>query len=185
MVGVLVQHFLPAQHITDAKGAITTIEGLVTLLLALVLGLLIWTSHGVYSTQQSEAQTLGSQILQLDLALEHYGPEADRGRELLKKELVATRQRFWGGDGDGPALPTYAQSRAELRGMDGFFCALKPATDEQRRLLDTARQLSASILQTHYLMARQLSSPLPQRASDQCRLLGDSPVHLRRSAVDI
>jgi hypothetical protein len=161
MVGVLIQHFLPAQHITEAKGAITTIQGLVSLLLALVLGLLIWTSHGVYSTQQSEAQTLGSQILQLDLTLEHYGPEADRGRELLKKELVAARQRFWGGDGAGPSSLTYAQSRAELRGIDVFFCALKPATDEQRRLLDLARQLSSSIVQTHYLMSRQLRSPFP------------------------
>jgi len=95
----------------DAKGAITTIQGLVTLLLALVLGLLIWTSHGVYATQQSEAQTLGSQILQLDLTLEHYGPEAERGRELLRKELVAARERFWGRDGAGPALLTY-RSRA-------------------------------------------------------------------------
>jgi hypothetical protein len=161
MVGALIQHFLPTEHIIDAKGAITTIQGLVSLLLALVLGLLVWTSYGIYTQQQSEALTLGSQILQLDLALEHYGPEADRGRELLKKELVATRQRFWGGDGAGPASLTYAQSRAELRGMEVFFCALKPATDEQRRLLDTARQLSASILQTHYLMARQLSTPFP------------------------
>src|SRR5271170_7301033 len=143
MLGILLQHSLPSQHIADAKGAITTIQGLVTLLLALVLGLLIWTSYGVYSQQQSEAQTLGSQVLQLDLALERYGPEADRGRQLLLKEPVAARERFWAGDGAGPARLTYAQSRAELRDLDAFFAALKPATDEQRRLLDTIRQLSA------------------------------------------
>jgi branched-subunit amino acid transport protein AzlD len=61
IVGVLLQRFLPTQHMTDAKTAITTIQGLVTLLLALVLGLLVWTSYGVYSQQQSEAYTLGSQ----------------------------------------------------------------------------------------------------------------------------
>ena len=162
MVGVLLQHFLPTQHLSDAKGAITTIQGLVTLLLALVLGLLIWTSYGVYSQQQSEAQTLGSQILQLDLALERYGPEADHGRELLRRELVATRERFWGVNGAGPARLTYCQSRAEMRDFDGFFAALKPATDEQRHQLDAARQLSASIVQTHYLMARQLRTPFPK-----------------------
>ena len=161
MVGVLLQRLLPMQHLSDAKTAITTIQGLVTLLLALVLGLLIWTSYGVYSQQQSEAQTLGSQILQLDLALERYGPEADRGRELLKQELIATRERFWGGDGAGPARMTYGESRAELRDFDGFFAALKPATDDQRRQLDSARQLSASIVQTHYLMSRQLRNPFP------------------------
>lgn len=159
MIGVLLQRFLPTQHMSDAKNAITTIQGLVTLLLALVLGLLIWTSYGVYSQQQSEAHTLGSQILQLDLALERYGPEADRGRDLLKRELVATRERFWGADGLNQL--TYGESRAELRDFDGFFAALKPATDDQRRQLDTARQLSASIVQTHYLMARQLKNPFP------------------------
>jgi hypothetical protein len=160
IVGILLQHWLPTQHIADAKSAITTIQGLVALLLALVLGLLIWTSYGVFSQQRSEAHTLGSQILQLDLALERYGPEADRGRELLKQELIATRQRFWGDD--GVARLTYCESRAELRDFDGFFAALKPATDEQRDQLDSARQLSASIVQTHYLMSRQLSSPIPK-----------------------
>jgi hypothetical protein len=161
LVGVLLQHLLPTQHMADAKSAITTIQGLVGLLLALVLGLLIWTSYGVYSQQRSEAQTLGSQILQLDLALERFGREADRGRELLKQELVSTRMRFWGGDGAGPARVTYCESGAELREFDGFFAALKPASDEQRHQLDMARQLSASIVQTNYLMSRQLWNPIP------------------------
>ncbi|HKN31168.1 MAG TPA: hypothetical protein VJY34_26155 [Roseiarcus sp.] len=160
LVGHALQRLLPQEHLADAKSAITTIQGLVTLLLALVLGLLVWTSYGVYSQQRSEAQTLGSQILQLDLALDRYGPEADRGRELLKKELIATRERFWGRDGAGPALTTYAQSQAELRSMDGF-AALKPTTDEQRRALDKTRQLSESIVETHYLMSRQLCDALP------------------------
>jgi hypothetical protein len=161
LIGVLLQRLLPTQHMADAKTAITTIQSLVTLLLALVLGLLVWTSYGVYSQQQSEAQTLGSQILQLDLTLERYGPDADRGRELLRQDLVATRERFWGGAGEGPARMTYGESRAELRNFDGFFAKLKPSTDEQRRQLDAARQLSASIVQTHYLMSRQLRNPFP------------------------
>lgn len=46
---MLLQGVLPTQHMAAAKTAITTIQGLVTLLLALVLGLLVWTSYGVYS----------------------------------------------------------------------------------------------------------------------------------------
>jgi hypothetical protein len=159
----LLQHSLPTQHLADAKSAITTIQGLVGLLLALVLGLLVWTSYGVYSQQQSEAHTLGSQVLQLDLPLERYGPAADRGRELLREELETSRERFWGRDGGSePARLTYGQSRAELRHCEGFFATLKPVDDEQRHQRDTARQLSASIVQTHYLMSRQLRSPIPK-----------------------
>jgi hypothetical protein len=161
LAGSALQWLLPTQHLADAKGAIGTIQGLVTLLLALVLGLLVWTSYGVYSQQRSEAHALGSQILQLDLALDRLGLEADRGRELLKQELIATRERFWGRDGAGPTLLTYAESRAELCSIDDFFAALKPTADERRRALDAARQLSASIVETHYLMSSQLRSPIP------------------------
>jgi len=53
-------------------------------------------------------------------------------------------------------------SRAELRDFYAFFAKLKPATGEQRRLLDPARQLSASIVQTHYLTSTQLRNPFPK-----------------------
>ena len=164
LLGILLQHSLPSQHLVDAKSAITTIQGLVGLLLALVLGLLVWTSYGVYSQQQSEARYIWlCRVLQLDLALERYGPAADRGRELLKQELQASRERFWGRDGGSePVRQTYGESRAELRDFDGFFASLKPSDDEQRYQRDTARQLSASIVQTHYLMSRQLRSPIPK-----------------------
>jgi hypothetical protein len=49
-----------------------------------------------------------------------------------------------------------------LRHFDGFFATLKPAAGEQRHQFDAARQLSASIVQTHYLMSRQLRSPIPK-----------------------
>src|SRR5271163_3553423 len=140
MFGVLLQHSLPSQHVADAKSAITTIQGLVGLLLALVLGLLIGTSYGVYSQQQSEVHTLGSQILQLDLALERYGPSADRGRELLQQELQASRNRFWGQGGAEAVRLTYGESRAELRGFDGFFATLKPAAITSTRPANSQAQ---------------------------------------------
>jgi len=65
LIGDGLQWLVPQAYLSDAKGAVGMVQGLVTLLLALVLGLLVWTSYGVYAQQHSEAQTLGSQILQL------------------------------------------------------------------------------------------------------------------------
>src|ERR1700752_5293040 len=45
IVGILLQHLLPTQHIADAKSAITTIQGLVGLLLALVLSRFDWSGQ--------------------------------------------------------------------------------------------------------------------------------------------
>ena len=52
--GFLLQWLLPVQVVADAKGMVGSIIGLVTLLLALVLGLLVWTSYGVYTDQNAE-----------------------------------------------------------------------------------------------------------------------------------
>ena len=124
LIGDALQWLLPNDHLANARGAVGMVQGLVTLLLALVLGLLIWTSYGVYAQQLSETQTLGSQMLQLDLALERYGPGAQRGRELLCEELIATRNRFWD-HGDGAAAGmSYAELRAELKSLDAFFASL-------------------------------------------------------------
>ena len=161
MMGFLIQWVLPAQHVTDSKGAIGSVVGLITLLLALVLGLVIWTSFGVYTTQQSEAHTLGSAILQLDLVLERYGTEAVPGRRGLKQAVGRTRERFWGHATGGPAAFTYRQSRADLGTIEDFFAALHPASDEQHQLLATAKQLATSIVETNLLMSRQLANPVP------------------------
>jgi hypothetical protein len=161
MMGFLIQWLLPAQHMTDSKGAIGSVVGLVTLLLALVLGLVIWTSFGVFTTQQAEAHSLGSTILQLDFVLERYGPEAVQGRRRLKAAVVRTRDRFWGQEKQGPETVSYAQSRMDLGDIEDFFASLRPASDEQRSCLANAKQLATSIVQTNLLMSRQLANPVP------------------------
>ena len=119
LVGFFLQWLLPVQDVADAKGMVGSIIGLVTLLLALVLGLLVWTSYGVYTTQNAESQSLGPLILQLDFALEQYGPRGARGRELLREAVVRARERFWGGRTGG--VTPYAQARADLQDISGFF----------------------------------------------------------------
>ena len=161
MAGFLIQWLVPAQHVVDSKGAIGSVVGLVTLLLALVLGLVIWTSFGVFTTQQAEAHTLGSTILQLDFVLERYGPEAAPGRRHLKAAVLRTRERFWSHKKEGPEIFSYTQSRMDLRDIEDFFASLHPQGDEQPQLLATAKQLATTIVQTNLLMSRQLANPVP------------------------
>jgi hypothetical protein len=162
VVGNLLQWLVPAHDLADAKGVITTVQGVVSALLAIVLGLLIWTSYGVFTQQQSEAATLGSQLLQFDVLLDRLGPEGARGRELMRRELIVARKRFWGDGETSGAAPSYADARAELSRMDAFFASLKLAGESEQTGIEQARALSASIVQTHLLMARQLHNPIPR-----------------------
>ena len=59
LLGFFLQWLLPVQYVADTKGVIGSIIGLVTLLLALVLGLLVWTSYGVYANQNANRSRWG------------------------------------------------------------------------------------------------------------------------------
>jgi hypothetical protein len=159
LLGFLVQWLLPAQDVAGAKGIICSIIVFVALLLAFVLGMLIWTTYGAFITQSAESQSLGPLILKLDFALEQYGPEADRGRDLLRAAVVRARDRFWGGRAVG--VTPYAQLRADLHDMMGFFASLEPATDRQKELITTAMPNFVQVMETTLLMTRRLANPVP------------------------
>jgi hypothetical protein len=81
LVGLSLQRVLPEKHTTGgSRDMIGAIAGLLTLLCALVSGLLIWTAYGVYSGQNLQIQALASKVMQLDFALADYGPERQQFR---------------------------------------------------------------------------------------------------------
>jgi hypothetical protein len=161
VVGMALQWILPAQVLTESKGTVGAMVGLVTLLLALVLGLLVWTAFSVYTTQQAEAQSLGPVIIELDVILEQYGPEAMRGRVGLREALGRSRKRFFGDVKRAPLAHTFEETRATMHWMNTYFDSLQPSTDRQRQLLSSAQDLAKNFAQTQMLMTRQLSNPFP------------------------
>jgi hypothetical protein len=91
LIGLVLQRMLSEKHTTGpARDMIGAVVGLLTLLCALVTGLLIWTAYGVYAGQNTAIQTLASKVLQLDLALEDYGPDAKPERAALRERLCKT-----------------------------------------------------------------------------------------------
>ena len=161
VLGMSLQWLVPAQVLAESKATVGVMAGLVTLLLALVLGLLVFTAFSVFTTQQSEAYSLGPVIAEIDLALEQYGPEGAGGRAGLRAALQRSRVRFFGDAQRGPQPFTLEEMKATLQGLNGYFDSLKPATDSQRRLLTTAWDLARKYQDTQMLMARQLANPFP------------------------
>src|ERR1700735_4378512 len=91
LAGFGVHGFLPANYVVESRSMVGSVVGLVASLLSLVLSLLIWTSHGLFTTQQSQLQAVGRSIIQLDFALTGYGSEATQGRALLSRRPVRRR----------------------------------------------------------------------------------------------
>jgi hypothetical protein len=161
VIGMLLQWVVPADVLTASKGTVGAMVGLVTLLLALVLGLLVFTAFSLFTTQRDEAYSLGPVIVELDLALERYGPEAAQGRLGLRAALQRSRARFFGDSEHGPQPYTFEETRATLHGLASYFDSLEPSTEVQRQALTSARDLAKKFADTQMLMARQLANPFP------------------------
>ena len=159
IVGLFLQRLLPEPHTSDrSRDMIGGVVGLLTLLLALVLGLLIWTAYGVFTTQQNELNLLSARALEFNLEMTQYGPDAKQARELLRTDLVWAHEQFWG---DKEAMAAaYNASYAHMGSMSSFLGSLQPTTDLQKQLLAAAGQHYASIGETRLLMSLQLTNPI-------------------------
>jgi hypothetical protein len=113
LAGMALQWAAPADVVSASKASVGAMVGLVTLLLALVLGLLVYTAFSVFTTQQSEASSLGPVVIELDVILEQYGPDAIRGREGLRDALGARAGAFLATPSGG--LRRIRSSRRERR----------------------------------------------------------------------
>src|SRR6516165_5234642 len=97
LLGLVLQRVLPEHHTTgSSRDMIGAVVGLLTLLCALVTGLLVWTAYGVYAGENTAIQTLASKVLQLDLALSDYGPATNAERVALRNRLGKTIDQVWG-----------------------------------------------------------------------------------------
>ena len=162
-IGFVLQRFLHENYTTGAsRDMIGAVVGLLTLLSALVLGLLIWTAYGVYSGQNIAIQTLAAKDLQLDLALTDYGSEAVAGRAQLRQDLAKTVDEIWGEHQNTEKFvaKNFAAAIDNLRRRQAYLDTLDPQTDRQKRALAAAMQTIDAIAQSRLQMSLALSSPV-------------------------
>ena len=162
-LGFILQRTLPESLTTGGpRDMIGAVVGLLTLLSALVLGLLIWTAYGVYANQNLAVQTLAAKVLQFDLALSDYGPETHEMRLQLRDGLGKTIDEVWGKkitNADFVA-ENFSAAIRNLRARDAALAKLHPTNDEQSKALATAAAVADSISQSRLAMSFALSAPV-------------------------
>lgn len=161
LIGLVVQKRLPPNHKNDsARGVVGQVAGLISLLLALVLGTLVGVSFAYFSTQRTELETFSAQILRFDQALKQFGPEAQPIRDGLKDYIGKGYQLFWGGGGDADASSLTVEG--PLLGSERLMAAiakLDPKTDAQKAAIATANSYLSQMEQSRILMSLQVASP--------------------------
>jgi len=158
IAGIALRGKLPEHHQdSESKDVLKLVMALISTVSALVLGLLIASGHGSYRTQTAEVQRLGVNIVQLDRALEHYGPEASEARNLLRQMAAAELSRMWPNDGATEEAPPTRESGEELAER---IASLSPKTDLQQFTKSRALQLLTQMGETRGLLYEESSGSL-------------------------
>ena len=159
LLGLALHEWLPEKHAPErSREMIGAITGLLGLLLALVLGTLVGSAYTLYATQKTEIETLAARALQLDSALDAFGPETQPARDGLRQALTHHYNAIWGEDKSGLADVNVKSVVAGTRMLEQFLLSLQPKTDAQRQLLSTAHAAAGQIAQTEITMLLQLAT---------------------------
>jgi hypothetical protein len=162
-IGLILQRLLPEKFTTGGpRDMIGAVVGLLTLLAALVLGLLIWTAYGVYAGQNLAVQTLAAKVLQLDLALADYGPDALPLRARIRQDLGKTIDQIWRADESDSnfVAHNFASAVESLRNREKALDELHPSTDVERTALASANSSVETIAQSRLQMSFALTNPV-------------------------
>lgn len=163
LIGFALQRVLPEHHTTGgSRDMIGAVVGLLTLLCALVTGLLVWTAYGVYSSQNTQIQALASKVMQLDLALSDYGPDAIPVRAQIREALGKTIDQIWhASESDSNfAADNFASALQNMRAREKAIAGLHVSTEVQKQALAEATSMSDAIAQARMQMSFGLSAPV-------------------------
>jgi hypothetical protein len=161
VAGLYFKRLLPERHMsTGSKEMIGAIMGLVSLLLALVLGTLVGSAYGFFAAQKANVETLCARSLELDLAFRQYGAEAQPLRDSLKASMTGAYNAIWG---DGATYQQQFDLGAYMSRFEKWnetLASLNPHSPAQTQLLSSMMASSSSFQQTRMLTSLQLASPV-------------------------
>ena len=161
MLGLYLKRLLPARHMpTGSKEMIGAIMGLVSLLLALVLGTLVGSAWGFFASQKANIETLCARSLELDLAFRQYGLETQPLREALRASMTGAYDAIWGNGATHQQQFDVGAYMSRFEKWNETLSSLGAHTPAQTQLLSSMSAASAAFQQTRLLTSLQLASPV-------------------------
>jgi hypothetical protein len=156
LLGIFLSDKLPQHHReSESKSAVQLVMGLIASVAALVLGLLISSTHSSFDAQQAEVRQLAVHLFELDRALARFGPEGAEVRRTLRAIVQADAQRIWPPRTGAPVVFQPLQAQREGEELLDRVANLSPKTDAQRVSQSRAVQLAETVGETRLLLGEQ------------------------------
>jgi hypothetical protein len=145
----------------DEKDVLRLGLGLITMLSALVLGLLISTAKGSYDAKRGQVAQLATDVILVDRSLELYGAETRNARRALRNQVAASIDQIHSLGASSSKLQPSPET--DLSDFYQMVRRLSPHDDTQRSLRAEVLRISLEVGQIRAsALARESSSiPIP------------------------
>ena len=164
LAGMCLGRILPPHHLNDeTKSVVTLASGTLSILSALVIGLLISYAKGDFDAETKLVQKFSADLILLDRVMRQYGPEASEARDLLQRYTALKIALTWPekNAADGPRLDDPI-ALAMLEGVQAKLLALTPQNEAQRWLQSRALQIGGELTEDRWLLAAEDEGSVPR-----------------------
>jgi hypothetical protein len=143
----------------DVRDVIKLSAGLIGTMAALVLSLLLASAKGSYDTKSTQIKQITADIIQIDLDLEQYGPDAQKLRVMLRSAIPVVIGQIWN-EGDHAKLSPFTAT-AEAQEFVKTLQQLHPNDDSQRALQSQLLSAIAHLSQARLSLFTQSNDAIP------------------------
>jgi hypothetical protein len=162
LVGLALRKFVPDHHLqADSRDAVKVGAGMISMMAALVLGLLVSSAKSKFDSTTAAITESGAKVILLDRILTAYGPEANPVRHALRESVASGLASLWPEEGGSDETFKTFERRVNMDQVVGSVRKLQPQTDAQRRVQEDAQKLCQDLLFIRWLQIEQAQTGLP------------------------
>jgi hypothetical protein len=164
ILGLFLGGRLPSHHLSsETKTVVSTCMAVVGTMSALVISLLISNGNAAFTARTENVTQLASDITQLNVLLERYGPETTRARDALQRYAAMKFEDLFPSKPDHRPNIDNPATRKVLEEAQDLILALRPRDDRQHWLAGQAMQLTVDLAGARERLSLQsvASVPLP------------------------
>jgi hypothetical protein len=152
MIGLLLGRVIHENYRDDATQKIVqTAMGTISLVAALVLGLLVATAKNKFDTDNQQTEQFAANLMLLNRELANFGPGANESKGLLRKYTIAKIAATWPKESGPKPGPNDPPPWELLESFQKSVIGLIPQTESQRSEVTTALQTTADLTKTTWL----------------------------------
>ena len=164
VLGLALSKRVPGHHLSaDSKDAIKVGAGMISMMAALVLGLLVSSAKSTFDSTNTAITEGGARVILIDRLLANYGPEAKAAREQLRRGVTAAVEMLWPEESPTNLNLSDFERAAPMERLRDKIRELRPQTDAQQALQTQMLALINELLLNRWVQIEQaqVSLPLP------------------------